>query len=481
MPSAAIQNPPVLAESKSAKKKKAKAERTESPAPTASPAPEKPASASGADVSDDGFESVYIRELQKNIRNINKKIANASKTDPIIEQHPNKSLDELVEAKIINADQRAQRQKKPQLEAQLAQYEEQLAQYKKVDEDYKTRSAADKAALEKTLTEKFEKEKADAISELTKKTTAEARKSLHDSLLILSQFLRLAAARRSEEADTSIDENMALEGVLLNVYSGDEHAVSAMLKLIEGASETTLSVAGDELQTTYGQVKDAAVSYVSPFAATEGAPEATETAPEPAPALETDQPATHVTLTTDETTDIVEPLTNGHIEPTAQSSVPTNADVSDNAANAAAGAELDASNNMTSSITPEGWVEVPRNPTETETGVTATPATTGNVQSWADDQPENPPAQAPASTDANDGFHQVHRNRPRGHDREGGWRGRGRGGHRGGRDGPHEGRGGRDGPHEGRGGRDGPHEGRGGRGRRGRGNTARGRPRPEES
>ncbi|KAI1425606.1 hypothetical protein F5Y12DRAFT_362873 [Xylaria sp. FL1777] len=463
MPSSAVQNPPASAESKSAKKKKAKAERTESPAPSASPAPEKAVSVSGADASDDSFESPYIRELQKNIRNVNKKIANASKTDPIIDQHKGKSLDELVEARIINTDQRAQRLKKPQLEAQLAQYEEQLAQYKKVDEDYRSRSAADKAAFEKTLTEKFEKEKADAINELTEKAAADAKQSLHDSLLALSQFLRLAAARRSEEADAGLDENMALEGVLLNVYSGDEHAVSTMLKLIEGSSEVTRSVAGDELQTTYGQVKAAATAYISPFAAVEASPEPTETVTESTTApIETDPTVAHAGLTEIDTTGATEPLTNGHTEPEPQSGVPANADVTDNAANAAAGSEWDGNNTMSSSITQEGWVEVPRNPAETETGLTATPAAASNVQSWADDQPENPP-EAPASTDANDGFHQVQRNRPRGHDREGGWRGRGRGDHRGGHRGGH-------------------HEGRGGRGRgRGRGNAMRGRPRPEES
>ncbi|TGJ79456.1 hypothetical protein E0Z10_g9307 [Xylaria hypoxylon] len=462
MPSSAVQNPPASAESKSAKKKKAKAERTESPAPSASTVPEKAASVSGADASDDSFESAYIREVQKNIRNINKKIANAAKTDPIVDQHPGKSLDELVEARIINVDQRAQRLKKPQLEAQLAQCEEQLVQYKKVDEDYRSRSAADKATFEKTLTEKFEKEKADAISELTEKAAADAKQSLHDSFLALSQFLRLAAARRSEEADATLDENMALEGVLLNVYSGDEHAVSTILKLIEGSSETTRNVAGDELQTTYGQVKAAASAYISPFIAAEAAPETTETVAESTAPVETDPTVVHAGLTEIDSTGATEPLTNGHTEPTPQSGVPANADVSDNAANAAAGSEWDSSNAMSSSITQEGWVEVPRNPTETETGLTATPAAASNVQSWADDQPENPP-EVPASTDANEGFHQVQRNRPRGHDREGGWRGRGRGDYRGGHRGGH-------------------HEGRGGRGRgRGRGNATRGRPRPEES
>ncbi|KAI1734928.1 hypothetical protein F4680DRAFT_329352 [Xylaria scruposa] len=462
MASLAVQNPPASAESKSAKKKKAKAERTESPAPSASPAPEKAVSISGADASEDSSESPYVRDLQKNIRNVNKKIANASKTDPIVDQHKGKTLDELVEAKIINADQRAQRLKKPQLEAQLAQYEEQLAQFKKIDEEYRSRGAADKTAIEKTLTEKFEKEKADAISKLTEKAAADAKKSLHDSLLALSQFLRLAAARRSEEADAGLDENMALEGVLLNVYSGDEHAVSTMLKLIEGSSETTHSVAGDELQTTYGQVKAAATAYVAPFTAVETSPDTTETAPEPA-ATETDPTVAHAGLTEIDSTGATEPLTNGHTESTPQTGIPTNADVSDIAANAAAGADWDTNNNMASSITQEDWVQVTRDPAETETGLTATPAAASNVQSWADDQPESPPEQAPASTDANDGFHQVQRNRPRGHEREGSWRGRGRGDYRGGHRGGH-------------------HEGRGGRGRgRGRGNGHRGRPRPEEA
>ncbi|KAI0518287.1 hypothetical protein F5B22DRAFT_600663 [Xylaria bambusicola] len=456
MPSPAVQNPPATAESKSAKKKKAKAERTESPAPSASPAPEKAVSVSGADASEDGNESPYIRELQKNIRNVNKKIANATKTDPIIDQHKGKSLDELVEAKVINADQRAQRLKKPQLEVQLAQYEEQLAQYKKVDEEYRSRSITDKATLEKTLTEKFEKEKADAISELTEKVAADAKQSLHDSLLALSQFLRLAAARRSEEADAALDENMALEGVLLNVYSGDEHAVATMLKLIDGSDEKTRSVAGDELQTTYAQVKAVATAYISPFAAAETAPEATETVAESTAPAETDPTVAHAGLTEIDSTGATEPLTNGHVEPTPQPGALANADVSDNAANAAAGSEWDANNTMSSSITQEGWVEVPRDPSETENGLTATPAAASNVQSWADDQPESPP-EAPASTEANDGFHQVQRNRPRGHDRENSWRGRGRGDYRGG------------------------HRGGRGRGGRGRGNGMRGRPRPEES
>lgn len=168
----------------------------------------------------------------------------------LIEQHKDKSLDELVAAKIINADQKSQALKKPQLESQLAQLEDQLAQYKKIDEEYRTRGAADKAKLEKELTEKLEKDKVDALVAATAKAAADIQKIQHDGLLVLSQFLRLAAARRSEDADAGLDENMALEGVLLNVYSGDENAVATMVKLIEGSEEKTKSVSGEDLQTT---------------------------------------------------------------------------------------------------------------------------------------------------------------------------------------------------------------------------------------
>ncbi|KAI1078526.1 hypothetical protein F5B20DRAFT_204576 [Whalleya microplaca] len=461
MPSSAVQNPPVQAESKSAKKKKAKAERTESPAPSASPAPEKSGSVNGHDSTDDNSDNPYIRELQKNIRNVNKKIANASRTDGIIEQHKDKSLDELVAAKIINVDQRAQRLKKPQLEAQLAQIEEQLAQYKKVDEEYRARSAADKASFEKYLTEKLEKEKADAISEVKEQAVAEAKKVQHDSLLILSQFLRLAAARRSEEADAGADENKALEGVLLNVYSGDENAVSHMIKLIEASNEKTYSVVGEELQTTFAQVKAAAESHARTFTAEVA--ELTGTPAETTEAVGTDPTVANAGLTEIDTAGGTAHLTNGHTESPAPSGfLPLNAGVTDDAANAAAEAAWDASNDLSASISQEEWVKISRDLTETETGLTATPAQAGNVQSWADDQPDNLPEQTATPTETNDGFHQVQRNRPPRHEREGSYRGRGRGGYR----------------------EHGEGRGRGGRGRgRGRGGhgSMRGRPRTEEA
>jgi hypothetical protein len=148
----------------------------------------------------------------------------------------------------------------------------------------------------------------------------------------------------------------------------------------------------------------------------------------------------------------------------------------DEGGNVAAEANWDTSNDLSTS---QEWVEVPRNATETDTGATVTPAAVPNVQSWADDQPENPtevrtlvsfvynffafifdylfllrffrmsannkPLQNTSTPPANpnDGFHEVHRSRgnnrvdgqQRGRGRRGGDRGRGdfRGDFRGGR------------------------------------------------
>lgn len=175
---------------------------------------------------------------------------NASKTDSLLKEHAGKSLDELVAARVINADQKAQIQKKPALEAQLKQFEEQLIQYKKIDADYRSRAEAETERVQKTLTEKFEKEKADAVREVKEKAESDLKRTVHDNLLILSQFLRLAAARRAEEADPTLDENLVLEGVLLAVYGGDEKAVSVMLKLVEGTDDHAHSTAGEQLQST---------------------------------------------------------------------------------------------------------------------------------------------------------------------------------------------------------------------------------------
>lgn len=76
----------------------------------------------------------------------------------------------------------------------------------------------------------------------------------------------------------------------------------------------------------------------------------------------------------------------------------------------------------------EGWVEVPRDPAETETGIAATPAALHNSSSWAEEVTADAAADQNAAVE-NDGFEQVvhHQNRGRGRGQRAEFRGRGRG------------------------------------------------------
>ncbi|KAE8446419.1 hypothetical protein EG329_012024 [Mollisiaceae sp. DMI_Dod_QoI] len=461
MAASATQNPAVKTESKSAKKKKAKASVSEAEAPTTRNVAEVTAPSATADSNsgDGSYESPYIKELYKNIRNVNKKITNASRVDNIVAENPGLSLDDLVAAKKINADQKAQILKKPALQASLAQLEEQIAQYKKFDQEYKAASQTEKAEFEKTFTERANKELEEAVTAAKAEAEAAAVKEQQDNLLLISQFLKLAAIRRSDEEAAELEESKALEGLLAQVYRGDGTAVAAMLNLIQGTSEKVISVTGDVLEVDFAHLKQIA-SELLPTAAE---PEVEDVEVEPVQA--SSEETAEYPIQSDPTianagmTELDAPattaLTNGHTEPTWENQgIPQNSGFGEGAANAAAEANWDHSNDLSTS---QEWVEVPRDATETDTGVTATPAAPSNVQSWADDQPDSPSEPITSPPNPNDGFQEIQRNRG------------GRGNYRGNR-----GRG--DGYNRGRGG----FRGDGYRGGRGRGGPRGGR-RPDES
>ncbi|ROV97437.1 hypothetical protein VMCG_06850 [Cytospora schulzeri] len=394
MAASSVQNPLAPSESKSSKKKKAKAaaEQAESPAQAATP--EQAGSVSG---NNDVSDNAYVRELKKGIRNTNKKIANASKTQALIDEHQGKSPEELVAAKIINADQKKQVDNLNKLKAEVARYEEQLVQFQKVDEEYRAKLASVKADTEKSLTEKYEQEKADAVAEAKDKAEADAKKSLHDGFLVLSQFLRLAAHRRAEAPGSEDDEDMALEGILLSVYGGDELAVTAMLKLYEGTDDETTGVDGAALQTTFATVKASAAAHSAPLyqvaAEAETAPVETAKAVD---AVQTDPTIANAGLTEiDAGTDtaLTSALTNGHSDEShVEASIP-NADLGDSAANAAAENQWDTGNDLAAS---QEWVEVkvPVESPQTETAPSAPTATlTTSTPSWADDHPAPSPSE----------------------------------------------------------------------------------------
>ncbi|KAH8794563.1 hypothetical protein F5882DRAFT_397977 [Hyaloscypha sp. PMI_1271] len=461
MAASATQNPQVKSDSKSSKKKKAKTTSAETEASSAS-APVLDVTLSNAATEsnngDGGYESPYIKELYKNIRNVNKKITNASKVDNILAENPGTTLDELVAARKINADQKAQILKKPQLQASLTQLEEQIAQYKKFDQEYKARSQTEKAEFEKTFTDKASKELEEAVAAAKSEAETNALKEQKSNLLLLSQFLKLAAIRRGEDEAAELEESKALEGLLAQVYAGDATAVAAMLNLIQGSGDTIVSVMGEALSVTYADIKAASLAQIVAAPILESEVEQIHEVPSVEHPVQSDPTIVNAGLT-----EIGEPatvdLTNGHNESVFNTQgIPQNSGFGDGAANAAAEANWDNNNDLSTS---QEWVEVPRDANETETGVTATPAAPSNVQSWADDQPDSPVEKTSApAVNSNDGFQEISRNRG------------GRGNFRGGR-----GRG--DGFQRGRGGFRG--DGYRGRGRGGGGGGPRGSRRPDES
>ena len=146
------------------------------------------------------------------------------KVDAIMAENPDMSLDELVAARKINNDQKSQALKKPSLHESLARFEDQIAQYKKFEEDFEKRAGVEKEELQAA----HQKELETLRSSLTKEA---------------------AAARRQLEDDSS-DESKAFEGVLLLLYGGDEAAVDAAEKLIDGAGEGVTSTEGTPLDVT---------------------------------------------------------------------------------------------------------------------------------------------------------------------------------------------------------------------------------------
>ncbi|MCJ1477313.1 hypothetical protein MMC13_005984 [Lambiella insularis] len=470
-------------EAKSSRRRKGKAEsgKNASEEPGQSPVTEIAAGQTGTESSingnEGGYESPYIKELYKNIRNVKKKLNATQKVDSIVAENPTKSLDELLDARKINADQKAQAQKKPALQASLAQLEEQIAQYKQFDVEYQKRLSAEKAALETAHGDEIEKVKAAATAE----AQAKAKALTKESLLTLSKFLRAAAAKRQDGDETS-EENRAFEGALLLVYGGDASAVIAIENLVEGSDDKVPFVDGTASDFTYKHIRDTAAEHApSTYAAEEAWVEEVAQSEPTVPSTQEDTPEVvsdptilHAGLT--EIDQETEPKVNGTTSHIDTPTVPDASNIDAGAANAAGETNWEAKMSASAASGPDGWVEVPRDPAETDTGIAATPAAVTGAQSWAEDVPVEP-ASTPAEPTGNEGFHEVHHsNRGRG---RGGFHGESRGGFRGrgggfrndrGGEGGHRGRGGYRGD---RGGGEG-YRGRGGRrGDRGRGDRGR--------
>jgi len=370
----------------------------------------------------------------RNIRNIHKKLAASTKADAVIAENPGVALDDLVASKKLNADQKAQILKKPSLQAQLAQFEDQLTAFRTFAQELEEKFAKDKSSL----TEAHEAEIIAVKEKASQETDKIKTDAVEDALRVINHFLHAAASKRQSE-DVDSAESRAFEGTLLLVYQGNEASLETLKSLVYGVDERVPDVSGEMLEYTYAQVKASAVQGADDAAQTTTQEEEESQSAELSPSaayVQTDSTIANAGLTElDNTTTL--PTTNASEPESETIAVPEQATIGADAANAVAEAAWDpqASIVTDTSATNEEWVQVPRDPAETETGVAATPAAVVSTANWAEEVGAAA-EEKPASE--NDGFEQVKRDRGRGRGARGGrgdFRGRGRGGGRGDRGG----------------------------------------------
>jgi hypothetical protein len=403
----------------------------------------------------------------RQIRNLNKKLTASAKADAVIAENPGKSLDDLVAARKLNTDQKAQIEKKPKIQEDIAKYEEQLSHYRAFASDFEERFAREKADLVKSHEAEVAQLKENLTPEEKDFTQSE---EFDEALQVISYFLNTAASKRGEDPES--DEARAFEGALLLVYQGNETALTTLRNLITGADEKITDTEGELTDHTYSKIKSAALVQ------TQAVEEESEVAPTYESAA-TDPTVANAGLTELQDVETLPIHTqNGDNEVLA---VPEQASTGDEAANAVAESKWDpeASALTEASVGGEDWVNVnkPRDSAETDNGLEATPAAVSAPPAQADRlggwAPEQTSAKVEDSSNSwaeevsnspvvteNDGFQEV-KGRHLEHRGRGG-RGRGYGGNSRGRGGAAGGRGGRGGEFRGRSGRGG--EGRGGRG-----------------
>jgi len=336
--------------------------------------------------------------------------------------------------------------KKPQLEAQLKQYEEQHKQLKEFAQHLEARHEKDKTTLADTHKAELEQVKEDALEQATKNTTAKVQEALQ----VVCQFLHAAAYKRQQE-DVDERESKAYEGVLFYLYQGNSTAIDAMTSLVEGTEEKTKDPSGDQIEYTFAQLKASAEAAANIDAAEPQ--DTTESTPAVEESTATDPTIANAGMTELEDTTTIPAHTSEDVSADAdlQSAAPGQTSTTDEAANAVAETSWNPEASMTTENTQTGedWVQVPRDPAETETP--HAPAMQQSTSNWADEAGAAAEEKDTAATSTNDGFSEVRRERG----------GRGRGGNRGGRgsDGRGRGRGRGDFKGRGRGGRGGPRGG----------------------
>ena len=313
-----------------------------------------------------------------------------------------------------------------------------------LQQEFEAKFTQDKQKLQNDHEAEIERVK----EEHGKTSTTNAESKVREALQITCSFLNDAAAQRQRE-DVGDVESQAYEAVLFGLYQGNANAVETILKVVKGSTEKIEDPSGNELDYTFDQIKSKALAAAAIWAGDDE--EQSETAnAEP----ETDPTIANATLTELEDTTAMKTMSEQAQETVAPEQSSTTAE----AANAVAESSWNPEASITSNATgAEDWVQVPRDPAETETG-SAAPAVQTSTSNWADEAGAAAEEQGfTTPTNENDGFSEVRRER-------GGRGGRGRGGSRG--------------EYRGRGRGRGEFRGRGGRGRGQRGGAPTATPQP---
>jgi hypothetical protein len=169
--------------------------------------------------------------MHRQIRKINKALSAMEKLDKVVAENPGMTLDDLVTAKKINNDQRAQGQRKPKLLEQREQYTEQLNKYSKFVEEYEDKLVKQRELLTSSHAKEIDEVREFVTSEVKKEMEIEFKRRL----LTFTRFLKAAAGRRNTETDS--EEGKAFESVLCGVYAGDAAAVDCAENLVNGSEE----------------------------------------------------------------------------------------------------------------------------------------------------------------------------------------------------------------------------------------------------
>ncbi|RMD43214.1 hypothetical protein DV735_g1971, partial [Chaetothyriales sp. CBS 134920] len=393
-------------DSKTAKKRKPKAEQSVAAADSASHSSEPAPVATGhANGDSSTIDSPHIKELNRQIRNIHKKISASAKADAVIAENPGKSLDELVAEKKLNSDQKAQILKKPGLQTQVNQLEEQVSHYRAFFHEVEERFNREKAAL----IEAHQQEVARLRQEIEEQIQTPKAKDIDDELKVISHFLHAAASKRqSEDADS--EEVRAFEGILLQIYQGNFTALTTLRNLIIGSEERVTDTENNLLDVTFAQVRTAALAE---SVETANLAEEEGSAPEPVQ----DETAAYSGLTELDSTAAATTQTNGGAASQSDALSPE-ASTADDAANPVAETAWnpEASTTTDGSANAEEWIHISNKPAETETNApTSQPATlpaaqpptqpAAQTESWAEEVSTSANEEKPKAE--NDGFEQV--------------------------------------------------------------------------